>query len=126
MNNTASAMARYLQQNSDFVGEGTFPGRLYDLGSYPGAVYEAQAATQVFGHILRLHDPEKPFKILDLYEGITNAQADQNEYWRTVIPVNFNNQPLDCWVYLYNFATDKLPEISGGNYLHYLNFIKIC
>lgn len=131
MNNIQSTIADYLHQNSDFIGEGTFPGKLYDLGNYPGAVYDATAITRVHGHIFRLHDSAILLKRLDLYEGIYLSQPEKNEYRRELVPVNINHELLYCWAYLYNFSTDLLKEIDTGRYFDYLqtnnlhqNFIK--
>ena len=120
MNNIQSNIAGYLHQHSDFVGEGSLQGRLYDLGSYPGVIYDMQAGSCVYGHVFRLHDPENMLKRLDFYEGISLLQADKNEYRRELIPVEVNKEQVNCWTYLYNFSTGNLKEILGGNYLNYL------
>lgn len=131
MNNIQSTIADYLHQNSDFIGEGSFPGKLYDLGSYPGAIYDMQAESLVYGHVFKLHDSELIIKRLDLYEGINRMQPDKNEYRRELVPVQVNEHVMNCWVYLYNFTTEGLTIIPNGNYVNYLknnnvhhNFIK--
>ncbi|MFN7118791.1 MAG: gamma-glutamylcyclotransferase [Saprospiraceae bacterium] len=122
MNNIQSTIADYLHQNSDFIGEGSFPGKLYDLGSYPGAIYNAQANTLVYGHVFKLHDSQLMLKRLDFYEGINTMQPDKNEYRRELVPVQVNNDVINCWVYLYNFKTEGLKEIVSGDYLAYYHF----
>ena len=77
MNNIQSNIAGYLHQNSDFVGEGSLQGRLYDLGNYPGAIYDMQADSRVYGHMFRIFDPENMLKRLDFYEGISLLQPDK-------------------------------------------------
>lgn len=124
MNNIQSTIATYLHHNSDFVGEGTFPGKLYDLGSYPGAVYDRQSDSRVHGHVFKLHDPGNMLQRLDLYEGIYPSQADKNEYRRALVSVYVNEEPIDCWVYLYNLSTIGLKEIPAGNYLDYIQYNK--
>jgi gamma-glutamylcyclotransferase (GGCT)/AIG2-like uncharacterized protein YtfP len=120
MNNIQSVIADFLHHNSDFVGEGYFSGKLYDLGSYPGAVYDMQVHSWVYGHVFKLHDPKNMLKRLDLYEGISLLQPDKNEYRRALVPVDVKKELLDCWVYLYNFTTEGLKEIPDGHYLNYL------
>ncbi len=120
MNNIQSNIAGYLHQNSDFVGEGSLQGRLYDLGNYPGAIYDMQADSCVYGHMFRIFDPENMLKRLDFYEGISLLQPDKNEYRRELVPVEVNKKPVHCWAYLYNFSTESLEEITEGNYLIYL------
>ncbi len=119
MNNIQSTIANYLHNNSEFVGEGFFYGKLHDLGSYPGAVYDAKATSRVYGHIFRLNNVSAIFKKLDVYESIDVIKPETNEYSRIVIPVNIKNGIFNCWVYVYNFSTEGLPEIIDGNYLNY-------
>lgn len=120
MNNIESTIASYLHSNSSFVGEGTFSGKLYDLGSYPGAIYDETLSSQVHGHIFQLNDAESLLKRLDLYEGIYLLNLDKNEYRRILVPVMIKNEIIECWVYVYNFTTQGLKEIPAGNYLQYL------
>lgn len=120
MNNIQSTIADYLHQNSAFIGEGSFPGKLYDLGSYPGAIYDKQADSQVYGHVFKLNDSDLMLKRLDLYEGIHMTQPDNNEYRRELVPVQVNDDVMNCWVYLYNFPTTHLKAIETGNYISYL------
>ncbi len=120
MNNIQSTIADYLHQNSAFIGEGSFPGKLYDLGSYPGAIYDKQADSQVYGHVFKLNDSDLMLKRLDLYEGIHMTQPDKNEYWRELVPVQVNDDVMNCWVYLYNFKTEGLVVIPDGIYLDYI------
>ncbi|MDX1939172.1 MAG: gamma-glutamylcyclotransferase family protein [Saprospiraceae bacterium] len=120
MNDLSSAMARFLRANADFIGEAWIPGILYDLGQYPGLIYNPDADSHVYGHLFQLKNPEKVFEILDHYEGINHAYPLENEYRRALIKLNFQDTILNCWVYLYNLKTEGLKEIPGGNYLEYI------
>lgn len=120
MNNIESTIASYLHSNSNFVGEGAFSGKLYDLGSYPGAIYDEMLSSKVHGHVFQLNNAEKILKKLDLYEGIHALNFDNNEYRRVLVPVMISNDTRECWVYAYNFTTQGLKEIPDGNYLQYL------
>ncbi len=120
MDGVDSAMARLLQQGSEALGDGWIPGRLYDLGQYPGAVYDAQASTRVYGRIFRPHDATTLLECLDNYEGIDSENPAAAEYMRALTPVQGIHGTLWCWVYLYQLSIEGLPEIPGGNYLDYL------
>lgn len=120
MNDIDSKIARFLKANSSFLGEATMPGHLYDLGRYPGAVFDAQADSSVVGHVFQLADAEAVLPVLDRYEGVHPHQPELGEYRRAQVPVQMGETQLDCWTYLYNFTTEKLSPIPGGNYLEYL------
>lgn len=131
MNNISSTIAQYLHNNSNFLGIGSFLGKLYDLGHYPGAIYDAQANSMVQGQVFSLYDAVQVLEKLDYYEGILPIEPNKNEYRRELVPVNIQEKQLNCWVYVYNFPTDRLIEIPDGHYLNYLktneahqNFIK--
>lgn len=124
MNNIQSTIADYLHQHSDFVGAGALQGKLYDLGNYPGVIYDIQVNSLVHGHVFKLHHSENMLKRLDIYEGISLLQPDKNEYRRELVPVEVNKEQVNCWTYLYNFSTESLKEIPDGNYLAYLKYNK--
>ncbi len=117
MKGIPSRMASFLEQQGSFLGEGSVQGWLYDLGNYPGLIFDAQAENEVIGHIFRLEHPSFVFEKLDAFEGI--EANDSGEYTRIEIPVRFQNQILYCWVYQYNRDTKGLPVITQKSYLAY-------
>lgn len=121
MRNFDAPIARSLRQHSDFLGEGLLRGRLFDLGNYPGAVYETDAQTWVKGHIFELHHPETLFPLLDNYEGIGATFPSPNEYTRSLVPVLQAEQTIICYCYVYNLSTAQLTYIASGSYLEYLS-----
>ncbi len=120
MNDIDSAIARFLKSRSSFLSEATMPGYLYDLGRYPGAVFDEQADSTVIGHVFQLADAQVVLPVLDRYEGVQPQQPEPGEYRREQVPVQMHEKQLACWTYLYNFATEGLRLIPGGNYLEYL------
>ncbi|GAB3268921.1 gamma-glutamylcyclotransferase [Larkinella harenae] len=103
-------MAEYFHQHSELCGTGFFSGRLYDLGTYPGAVYKAQSETVVHGEIYRLKPDFNPLlHRLDEYEG--------DEYIRAIVPVQTNSGLVNCWTYLFSEPTDALTLIASGRFL---------
>jgi gamma-glutamylcyclotransferase (GGCT)/AIG2-like uncharacterized protein YtfP len=116
-----AAMARFLRAQSDWLGAAALSGLLYDLGTYPGAVYVPEAATQVRGDLFRLHCSEWTLERLDAYEGIdpTNP-TPQDEYVRKMVPVLHRGELQMSWAYLYQLPTSGLRVIPSGDYLKWI------
>ena len=112
--------AQLLQKQAKVVGMGYFFGFLYDLGQYPGAVYDPAGTYRVFGDIILLQD-EKILDILDAYEGVDAWAPPPHEYKREIVEVFKDDQILPCWTYLYNFPVQSLKKISSGDYLQYIS-----
>lgn len=112
-------MALYLRKNARLTAKGHFMGLLFDLGSYPGAIYKSDSIHKVLGEMYQLQiDDDVIFKVLDIYEGINDP--DFNLYERNVIPVNIDNKVYNNFVYVLK----KSPEVSlinGGDYNLYTN-----
>jgi gamma-glutamylcyclotransferase (GGCT)/AIG2-like uncharacterized protein YtfP len=108
---------RQLLQATTFLGRGCFPGRLYELGNYPGAILDESSPVMVRGQLLLLPDDEI-LKALDSYEGCSVVDPLPHEYSRTRITILLDNHDsLLAWTYLYILPTEKLIEIPGGDYL---------
>jgi len=115
-----SNIAQYFHANSSFLSEGYMQGQLYDLGMYPGAVFNSESEYKVYGHIFQLKNPISVLKILDEYEGCSPERKQPTEYLRKQIPIFMENKKIDCWVYVYNFSVEKKVQIESGNYFQYL------
>ena len=116
-----SNVARYFHANASFVSEGFIAGDLYDLGMYPGVVYDEQSLNRVYGHIFRLKNPETTLKVLDQYEDCPPDKPQPTEYIRKQVPVSLKNEKGEtesksCWAYLYNLSPTKKIRIPSGNY----------
>jgi gamma-glutamylcyclotransferase (GGCT)/AIG2-like uncharacterized protein YtfP len=107
-------MAQLLRQNSQLVGHGYVPGRLFDLGWYPGATYEPDSTYRVWGDVFAITD-ETILSQLDSYEGIENHPDD--EYARRDVPVQMGNRQVRCQMYVYLHADGQQRIIESGNYL---------
>lgn len=120
MASVRSRVARYFHSQAEYIEEGMIPGRLYDLGAYPGLVPGGEDG-QVNGHIFRMLKPSILLPFLDEYEGVLGDTTPEAEYRREMGEVAGQEQSYRCWMYLYNQDTDGLPLIEGGNYLNYLH-----
>ena len=108
------------------LGRAYVPGFLYDLGDYPGAVATTHAiaepdedAPKVWGHLLRLADPEALFAVLDPYEGCEPGNPTASEFVRTQVQVKFGGaeSPVEAQIYWYNFPVTGQPRIESGDFL---------
>lgn len=112
--------AGHLRRLGLYIGEGTFPGRLYDLGSYPGAVYLDNHTSYVLGAVYDISAHQHAvLTFLDEYEGIGDDLTQPDEYVRAVIPVHCHGRLLHCWVYLYNLDPVNEIVIKSGDYERY-------
>lgn len=72
------------------------PGRLYDFGSYPGAVPSDQSDQWIHGEVHRFEDPQL-LASLDEYEGA--------EFERAMVSVQLEDGAglgiVQCWIYWY-------------------------
>ena len=80
-----SKMSAFLKTNSRIVGEGSFPGLLYDLGDYPGAIFIPECQSKVYGTIHYLSNPANTLRLLDKYEETGPEFQQPNEYIREII-----------------------------------------
>lgn len=114
--------AQYLRQHSQYMGECAFSGFLYDLGHYPGAIHRQDSKSYVKGSLYDISlNRQIILNHLDEYEGIDDDTNQPAEYYRTIIPVLFNNQITNCWAYLYNRAITDQPLVTSGDYWQYLS-----
>lgn len=116
-----SEITSLLAKNSTFLATGQTRGFLFDLGSYPGLVYQPEVEAWVKGEIIRLHFPERFLPILDDYEMIDPTAAEESEYRRTLIPVQTQAGTLECWTYIYQQSTATYHQINSGDYLSYFS-----
>lgn len=108
--------AATLRVGAEWVGEGSFSGKLYRVDWYPGAVYSPKIKSRVWGEVYQLIDFEKLIPELDDYEDVLENKA-ASLYLRQQVPVQLTDgRYLDCWTYLYNQPTECLPLIEGGRF----------
>jgi len=120
----SNAPAMYLHKHSLYVGEGAIAGQLYDVGSYPGALYIPDAPTLIHGSVYELFTSTLTdlLRVLDDYEGVqpTSSKKEPDEYIRRIVAVICAGRPITCWVYLYNWPVDALRQIDSGDYVQYI------
>jgi len=112
--------ARILRAHCRFVGEGSFEGQLFDVGSYPAAVAVSATGGDVRGELYRVIRPDMLLPILDRFEGCGADDVEPTLYRRETVQVRLDSgRKLKAWVYLYNRDISGLRPIPGGDYAAY-------
>ncbi|MGR8978954.1 MAG: gamma-glutamylcyclotransferase family protein [Gammaproteobacteria bacterium] len=111
-------MSRVLAGNARFMGEAFFPGRLYRVKHYPGAVPSDDPEEIVQGEVFFLPNKRKLLSILDRYEACSPNFPKPTEFVRTIQAVYLENgRCVSAWIYIYNHSTAGLELIASGNFL---------
>ncbi|TFF39587.1 gamma-glutamylcyclotransferase family protein [Mucilaginibacter psychrotolerans] len=108
----------YLKKHCAFLSAGKIKGRLYDIGEYPGLMFDA-AGYFIHGNIYSV-DTDDVLQVLDAYEGVGPLEDQPNLYQRINCPIVTNDGDKNAWVYVYNLPVEGSPEITSGNYLEYI------
>ena len=99
-----------VMQKLEWVGKGSVLGRIYDLGNYPGAVFDQRSSQQIQGEIYKLPLDGKVLEKLDAYEEFLPSRPDDSLFIRVVIPVQVKKgRRLNCWAYRFNPKKLKQP-----------------
>ena len=94
-------LAVKLKSQAIFICKGSAPGVLYDLGWYPGAVFNDDVRTRVIGEVIALGNAERLMAQLDDYEAIElPAEASHRErrfyFASSAAHRTAESSPLDC------------------------------
>lgn len=115
----AHEMFHLLAKHARFVGNATVPGRLFDLGDYPGMI-SSDDAGRVSGEVYEFAPPHwrSVIKRLDEYEGCSPADPQPHEYRREIVSARLTTgEELAAWAYILNRWPVGSPEIKSGDYL---------
>ncbi|MCF7560151.1 gamma-glutamylcyclotransferase [Sabulilitoribacter multivorans] len=106
-------MSRFLANHSQFVSNGYFNGKLYEVNQYPGAILSDSTTGKVYGSLFKITNSHRVFEVLDVYEGVAEGL-----FKRAIINTFLPNKTVLSWVYLYNQPTTHLQIITSGDYLN--------
>ena len=115
-----TSITRFLKEKSHYISHGYTNGLLYDLGSFPGMVYDPSASTTVKGDVFLLKAADEVLSFLDYYEGINADTITANMYKRIKCKVLINEELLECYTYHYQQSVKGLIQIENGDYQAYL------
>ncbi|MGA7802549.1 MAG: gamma-glutamylcyclotransferase family protein, partial [Gammaproteobacteria bacterium] len=96
------------------MGPAWIQGRLYDLGTYPGAVPSVERADRIRGVLYRLHDMGRSLRRLDRFEDYHRGHPAPSLYLRRRATAwrQADGHALICWVYFYNRAVQSHRRIA--------------
>ena len=87
-------MARRLCAQARLVGKGAAPGRLYDMGWYPAAMFDKSEKRQIIGDVFALRPGSRLLAELDGYE------AGDPNYVREILEVTLaDGRKVMAWAY---------------------------
>ncbi|GAB4262615.1 MAG: gamma-glutamylcyclotransferase [Deferrisomatales bacterium] len=107
---------RYHRRIRPFVREGRtgwVPGRLLDLGGYPGWV---AGAGRVWGEAYRLSPLAPALAVLDELEDYYGPGDPRNLYERLTVEVRGEGEPVRAWAYRYVGPRQGRPFVAGGRW----------
>lgn len=112
-------MFAILDRFSDFVGNATYQGKLYHIGTYPGVVPSDDPADRVSGEVYRLRNPFVILSRLDRYEECGPGFRKPTEFIRQQQSVRLQSgQCLSAWVYVYNRPVVGLTRLQDGDFIN--------
>lgn len=104
---------RLLEQRAVLIGLGSFRGKLFDLGRYPGVVPSHLSTDRVIGEVYQLSTAQAALGILDQYEG--------HRFRRKQVSISlYSGEIVTCWIYLYRGSVRHRKLIPSGDYVQYL------
>ena len=111
-----------LKRETSHVGSARVPGRLFDLGDYPGMLEtNPRERVTVRGEVLHLHHDDATLLWLDQYEDVDPEVAARGEYRRAPqLALLDNGETLRCWAYVLNTAPDIERLIPSGCWLSHM------
>lgn len=111
-----------LHHEAVFLGSATVPGRLYDIGSYPGLILSDNPVEIVKGEHYKIKDNRVVLNTFDQYEGCVEPFPKPWEYQRvqTVITTDGGVEVLS-WLYTYQWEVKEEMRIKSGDYLEFLS-----
>jgi gamma-glutamylcyclotransferase (GGCT)/AIG2-like uncharacterized protein YtfP len=99
------------------VGRGFVPGRLYDLGDFPGAVVDSSSTSLVRGLLVELPSNRAVLEALDRYEEFDPSNPRGSLFVRTKTRIRLTDgRKVEGWIYVYNKKPGNAPLIPGGHY----------
>lgn len=108
-------MAKFLAEHARHIGPAEMPGRLYDLGRYPGMTDAQDADDQVKGDVFQIEDAIQVLGRLDEYEGVTGDAPRLFERKSGIAKLE-DGSKLTAWFYEYQGATRSEGRIWSGDY----------
>jgi gamma-glutamylcyclotransferase (GGCT)/AIG2-like uncharacterized protein YtfP len=98
------------------IGDATVPGRLYDLGDYPGCVIADGCDSLIHGKLLEIPNAVVLDR-LDWYECYAAHDEAGSLFVRTICEAtNAGGEKIFAWIYVYNRDLAAARRIVSGNW----------
>jgi gamma-glutamylcyclotransferase (GGCT)/AIG2-like uncharacterized protein YtfP len=109
-------MAKRLAESASFVGEATIPGRLYNLGRFPGLKEPRTVEDRVHGDLYDLGDnADAVLREMDAYENAESPPPTPYQRERATVRLA-DGRELLVWVYWYCGGVEEANFIASGTY----------
>ena len=116
MRGSRSRYARLLKARAQFAGEAWAAGRLYNLGRFPGAIFDEGCPEKVYGEVFRLNGGAV-LDVLDAYEGCRPSDPKPQLFRREIAGVRLaSGETLAAWAYPLAGAIAGRPLIPSGRF----------
>jgi gamma-glutamylcyclotransferase (GGCT)/AIG2-like uncharacterized protein YtfP len=110
-----------LHHETEFLGSATVPGRLYNIGNYPGLILSDDPEEVVTGELYKIKNKRMVLSALDRYEGCIDPYPRPWEYERITAEVRTETgSTLISWLYTYQWDVPESMRIQSGDYLTFL------
>jgi gamma-glutamylcyclotransferase (GGCT)/AIG2-like uncharacterized protein YtfP len=107
-------MAEFLARRARFVGPAKMPGRLYDLGPYPGMREPESPEDCVHGELYELLESTATLAALDRYESLgVEPPPFVRQRGRATLD---SGEAVQTWVYMYKGLMEAARHIVSGHY----------
>ncbi|HVP28013.1 MAG TPA: gamma-glutamylcyclotransferase family protein [Myxococcota bacterium] len=111
----APAPVARLLDGARSLGAARIPGRLYDLGAYPGARLEGEAGDEIQGEVFWVPDLAARLPALDRYEGFDPAAPERSLFVRTSCEARLaDGSRIACAVYVVAEMPPAARRIASG------------
>lgn len=98
------------------------PGRLYNIGSYPGLILSDNPDEIVKGELFKIKDKRLVLNALDEYEGSVEPFPKPWEYQRVEAEITTEKgAKVLSWLYIYQWDVKEEMLIPSGDYLDFLS-----
>jgi gamma-glutamylcyclotransferase (GGCT)/AIG2-like uncharacterized protein YtfP len=116
MRGSRSPYAKLLQARARFVGEAFTQGKLYNLGRFPGAVFDPKCRAKIYGEIFRLNGLSL-LDLLDAYEGCRAQDPLPQLFCREIIEASpAGGGTLSAWSYPFKGDVAGRAVIASGRF----------
>jgi gamma-glutamylcyclotransferase (GGCT)/AIG2-like uncharacterized protein YtfP len=111
----------YIARYFNLTGEGTVPGKIFDMGEYPAAI-PVNDGSVIIGELYTIkNEREFAWAIcqLDDYEGVHVEAHELPLYRREIIQVNIEGSAVPAWIYWFNGDVTGKPFVASGDMVDY-------